>query len=499
MGRWLFVLGLACVSLRAAPVADNRLATYPAPAGAELNDTFDVRVRTPGGEWRELPAYLVRVRAVRDAAATTEPASMASFDFSGEVEVSVTHRSGPIQSARVRPLSLGIRPVVEGDRLAFTIKRPCDLSVEINGDIFHNLHLFARALPGAAPDPRAANVITFGPGLHELPEGRLKLLSGQRVYLAGGAVVRGSLMADGVEDVVISGRGIIEQGGGGKKTGDIWIANSRRVRVEGLILSGVRIGNSHDVTISDVKCISHVRWGDGIDVFSSRGVTIDRAFCRNSDDCLAVYGTRGSFKGSSSEIVLKNSTLWADVAHPILIGTHGNTSKPDVLEDITVSNIDILDQMERQLDYQGCMAINAGDSNLVRNVRFEDVRVEDFRQGQLVNLRVFFNRKYCTSPGRGIENVEFKDVSYTGTRANISIIAGYDDARKVRNVVFTNLVVNGTAITDTMPEKPGYFKAGDMAGIFVGEHVEGLVFRSSSETSDDEASVLRRNGGRFPH
>ena len=31
----------------------------------------------------------------------------------------------------------------------------------------------------------------------------------------------------------------------------------------------------------------------------------------------------------------------------------------------------ILDHREMQVDYQGCLAINAGDNNLVRNVRFE--------------------------------------------------------------------------------------------------------------------------------
>ena len=42
-------------------------------------------------------------------------------------------------------------------------------------------------------------------------------------------------------------------------------------------------------------------------------------------------------------------------------------------------------------------------------MRFEDIRIENFRQGQLVNLRIFFNEKYCKAPGRGIENVVFKN------------------------------------------------------------------------------------------
>jgi hypothetical protein len=174
---------------------------------------------------------------------------------------------------------------------------------------------------------------------------------------------------------------------------------------------------------------------------------------------------------------MKNSTLWADVAHPILIGTHGSTPNPVVLEDLTYQNLDILDHMEPQIDYQGCLSLNAGDSNLIRNVRFDNIRIENFRHGQLVNLRVFFNKKYCTSPGRGIENVLFRNVTYNGNNALTSIIAGYDDLRKVKNITFENLRINGKLITDKMPDKPGWYKTGDMAGFFIGEHVENVTFK----------------------
>lgn len=95
---------------------------------------------------------------------------------------------------------------------------------------------------------------------------------------------------------------------------------------------------------------------------------------------------------------MQNSTLWADVAHPIFIGLHGDVDRNEVMENLTYRNIDILDHREMQVDYQGCLAINAGDNNLVRNVRFENIRIENFRQGQLVNLRIFYNKKYCKAP-----------------------------------------------------------------------------------------------------
>ena len=132
---------------------------------------------------------------------------------------------------------------------------------------------------------------------------------------------------------------------------------------------------------------------------------------------------------------------------------------------------------EMQIDYQGCMSINTGDNNLVRNVRFENIRVENFRQGQLFNIRVFFNKKYCTAPGQGIENVLFKNISYNGTNANMSIITGYDSTRMIKNIVFENLRINGKLITDAMPDKPKWYKTADLANFYVGEHVEGIEFR----------------------
>ena len=343
----------------------------------------------------------------------------------------------------------------------------------MNGDIFHNLHLFANPIDQFIPEKKDTNLIYFGPGIHRLTNGKLKVTSGKTVYLAGGAVLMGQVLIEGVENVKLIGRGIIDHT---VKMG-VRVANSKNILVEGIFCTQCATGGSDHVVIRNVKSISYYGWGDGMNVFSSNNVLFDGVFCRNSDDCTTVYGTRGGFTGGCRNITMQNSTLWADVAHPILIGTHGNTPKPEVLEDLTYINIDILDHKEQQVDYQGCMSLNAGDSNLIRNVRFENIRVEDFRQGQLVNLRVFFNSKYCTSPGRGIENVLFKDITYNGKNAELSIIAGYDDQRKVKNVVFENLVINGAKITDDMKGKPGWFKTSDMARFFVGEHVEGITFK----------------------
>jgi len=396
--------------------------------------------------------------------------------------VRVVHNRGAVEAARVRPLSQGIKPSVQGDTLTFSLSHPANLSVEVNGDIFHNLHLFANPLDARRPSAKeikragrkGSKLVYFAPGVHRLPGDTLRVASGSMVYVDGGARVLGTLIVDGERDVRIYGRGEVHPAGRGA---GVYVKRSKKVEAEGIIVTQLPVGQSDSVAVTNVKAISSYGWGDGMNAFASSNVRYDSVFCRNSDDCSTIYATRMGFKGSCKNILMENSTLWADVAHPIMIGIHGNVEEPDTIENITYRNIDILDHQERQLDYQGCFAINCGDENLIRNLVFDNIRVEDFRLGRLVDIRIFYNKKYCLAPGRGIHNVLFKDIVYNGGRSELSIIAGYDDSRKVSGITFDNLVINGVRITDDMPGKPRWYKTGDMARIFIGEHVDDVVFK----------------------
>lgn len=476
-----YLLLLVLVLIGGTSFSKDRLVTWDAPQGVALNDDFTVKVRQQGGKWITLSTYLIKVDEVREGKHHVENASMVTFDFTGTVEVAVTCNREKVNMARVRPLSYNIPFQIKDNTILFSLERPGNLSVEVNGDIFHNLHLFANKPEENIPDKNDPNVIYYGPGIHEIADGELKVPSGKTVYLAGGSVLMGRVLMENVHDVKLVGRGIIDHS---VKKG-IWIANSQNVYVEGIVTTQCGTGGSDNVTIRNVKSISYYGWGDGMNVLASYNVLFDGVFCRNSDDCTTVYGTRLGFEGGCRNITMQNSTLWADVAHPIFIGIHGNSKEPEILENLNYINIDILDHQEKQLDYQGCMAINAGDNNLIRKVRFENIRVEDFRQGQLVNLRIFYNEKYCTAPGRGIEDVLFKNISYTGKNTELSVIEGYNEERKVKNIRFENLRINGKLIYDGMSDKPAWYKTSDMARIYVGAHTEGIVFNNNdSEVAD---------------
>lgn len=464
------------ITMQLFAVTKDSLVVYPLPDKVNKNSDFSVKVRKPGGKWLDVFVYNVKVDQVVGTGHSVQTAALASFDFSGAVEVQVTATKDKIVQSRIRPSAYHIPSKVKGNRITFVLNNPVNLSIEINNDIFHNLHLFANPLEINPPKPTDSNVIYFGPGIHEIPNEKLNVQSNKTVYLAGGAILKGQIRLDSVSNVTIRGRGMVDQE---IKLG-IHIANSKNIKVEGIFASQCLTGGSDQVAIENVKTISFFGWGDGMNVMASTNVQFYKVFIRSSDDCTTVYGTRKDFKGGCKNITMKNSTLWADVGHPILIGTHGNSDNPELLENLSYSNIDILDHKEKQQDYQGCLSINVGDNNTAKNVLFENIRIEDFREGQLLNLRVFYNAKYCTAPGSAIENVIFRNIDYSGKNACTSIIAGYNEQRKIKNIVFENLKINGILIHDSMEGKPKWYKTSDLANFFIGEHVEEVAFKKTN-------------------
>lgn len=467
---------------------ENSVVTYPVLSSVPVNNTFTVKARPIGGTWQKLDVYLVKLPLI-DAVTGRNQAqnsAMASFDFSGAVEVEVTYNPGGVEKFRVRPDSYGITPEVLGSTARFTLTEPRNLIVQVNDKTFDCLHLFANPIEQDPPAEGDRKVMYFGPGLHTHPDRVLHVPSGTTVYLAPGAVLTSNVVFEGVENSRLIGRGVIYNATGGA----IFVHASENIQIDGVTVLNPRyntitVAESRNISIRNLRSFSHLGWGDGIDIYCGENVTIDGCFLRNSDDCIAIYTHRWDWYGDTRNITVKNCTLWADVAHPINIGTHGNPDPdhPEVLENLTFTNIDICDHREPQVLYQGCIAINPGDGNLVRDVRVDNVRVEDFRQGQLVHMRVTFNPKYNTAPGRGIENVYLKDLTYTGTHADMSLLVGLDADHVIKDVTFENLRINGRLIADS-GGKPRWYLASDGVPMFVNDHVRNLRFLTTEEAAE---------------
>ncbi|KAF7591062.1 hypothetical protein BBP40_002022 [Aspergillus hancockii] len=465
----------------ASPAMNSTIKTYTFPAGLKATKSYSIQVKQSTGPLHAVEPY----NAIVSEANTTSGkgiehnTSFASFDFSGFVDVLVTYNNGPVKSAVVRPYSYGIQPTIKGNTISFSLDRPRNVVVQVNDDIFDTLQLFTNQIETNVPNLQDPNVLYFGLGIDNGPitgNGTLVVPSGKTVYLAPGAVVTSRLAFQNATSGAIRGRGVIAS----KSSGGILIEWSQNIIVEDILILGpkgfsVTTGSSKDVTISGVRSISSTGNGDGIDFFCSENILIDGVFLRNSDDNIALYQHRWEYYGNSKNITLQNSSLWADWAHPINIGTHGNTDNPETMDGVTIRNIDILDHREPQVWYQGCIAINPGDSNIIQNVHIEDVRVEDFRLGQLLNFRVMYNSKYNTSPGGGIRNVYVKDLAYNGSHANPALFLGYDKDRGISNVTFVNLKINGKVIDDKMA-KPAWYYTADFVPMFANEYVDGMNF-----------------------
>jgi hypothetical protein len=456
--------GTALLSVAAQAQTPPTLLTYDVPQAALYThhvDDFTVRVRVPGGEWQDLYEYRVKVDLD-----DPQTASMVYFDIAGPVEVAVKKNNGDVSRVEVRPASKGVRARLIGNTAYFTLTKPANISVEFDGDRLHNLHLFANPIDQSPPDPKGAGVIYFGPGIHVPPAGQtsFKIPSNTTVYIAGGALVRGQIDVVDADNVRILGHGIIEQSQEG-----LAIVKSRNVTIDGPIVVNpkhytVMCGQSTGLTIRNLKAFSAGSWTDGIDLMSCSDVRIDNVFLRNSDDTIAIYGRRGEYSGDARNYLITNSTLWPDVAHPINIGLHGDDKHPEVIENLVFRNIDVLGHDEDDRNYQGVMAITDGDNNLVRNVLFEDIRIDNIEEGMIFNFRAVFNEKYSLAPGRGIENVTIRNVRFKGGDINRSVIAGYAADRAVRDVTIENVRVGNKAL-----------KRSD---IDVGAFVENLVVKS---------------------
>lgn len=460
----------------------HRVFTYPAPEGAPLKDDYEVLIQPRGSkEWTRIDTYMAKVNAsIGNGKHAIREISYAFFDFTGDVFVKVISKKRKFTTAHIRPDYRGTIAHIQNDStVQFLLFQPENVSMEFDGNITNNLLLFTSKPPVSRQQAQAQakqegrKFIYYPSGFYNQQD-TIFVESNTTVYLAGGAYFTGTFAINDAKNVSILGRGIARPIHGYE---GCHVYRSKNVLVDGLILCTCPIGESQNVVLHDVRSISHPSWGDGLNVFGGcDGVLFDRVFCRNSDDCTTTYATRKGFSGSTRNVRMRNSTLWADVAHPIFIGIHGNPQVGDTIEHLVYENIDILGQAEPQVDYQGCMAINCGDGNIIRDVLFDNVRIEPIEEGSLFHVKVSYNQKYCTAPGKGVEDVTFRNIRYTGTVPNISVINGYDADRRIRNITFEGLKVNGQTIYDEMPDKPRWYATSDYVPMFVGSHVDGVVF-----------------------
>jgi hypothetical protein len=465
--------------------------SWPAPAGEALSEHYEVTV-----EGQPVPVYACRVSAMpfnqvwpgyQRPLDQTELAGFACWDMTDYVQVVVQSRR-PVESVVVRPMSLGIRPAVEANRIAFSLTRPGPVIVEVNGP-HHALHLFASPPEKDAPAPDASGVRYFGPGVHRV--GKIELKSNETVYIAGGAVVYGSLNAHGASGIRIAGRGILDvspypRGEGG---GAVRLSDCSDVTVEGIVMRDPDVWccslfGCRNMMVANVKLVGLWRYNaDGIDVCNSQNVQVRDCFVRAFDDALVIKGLK-SRRNSFDERPVRDVTfcrcvVWCDWGRAMEIGAE--TCAPEIA-DVVFQDCDIVRTTHIAMDIQH------GDRAAIRNIRFENIRVEiDERNPQprmqgnreekypanaesrycptLLEI-VIRKNNYSQDEQRGtVRDVVFADIAVSGPHTPPSSFRGFDAEHGVDGVTIANLRFNGQPIRDAQA-----------ARLHIGPHVRQVRF-----------------------
>jgi hypothetical protein len=434
-GFWVSAALLVCACSARADVV-----VYPQPA-PEIAPSADFAVHVIQCEQTQ-EAFVYEREAERKWESRHDGNSWTSFSHDGPVTVEVRRLAGGVESARIYPTSYGITPTIVDDQtIRFEVPRPnLKMAVIFNGDFkARPLLLFADPLETDIPAPGDPNVLYYAPGVHDV--GIVKVATGQTVYLAGGAYLRGAFELEKNHDIVIRGRGILS--GERFKHNECHMINGDdeeigRITVEGITIIHapfycVRI-HGYDNLVDNVKMMTWQYNGDGVEN-GVRGRVQD-SFFKCNDDGVKLY-----FYGNTVE----RCVFWhLENGSPFQISWNMDW---DAWQ-IRVTDCDVI-RTEHQWDNNNLGVINANHSGKahMKEYVFEDIRVEN------CDWRLFYIRLHDREqdPGpdkRGnISNFIIRD--FTATDCNLqrpNVLQGLDPEHRVFDFTFENLKINGKYI-----------------------------------------------------
>ena len=291
----------------------------------------------------------------------TEEAYVVSFDLNGNSVMEITAEEDFI-SYELRPKRYALSDSRVGNTVTLTIEKPMQFVFEADGR-HHALHVFANP-QSQVP---AGDIIYYGKGEHKAD--LIWLESNQTLYIDEGAVVHGVIYAKDAENIRILGRGVLDSSlyrrgnddnEGGREIinalydkgftpldmkyyGNLVLNHCRNVHIEGIIFkdaplwSVITRNECEDIVMDNIKLVGQWRYNaDGIDICTSKNVTIKNSFIRAFDDC---FVARGAYlegeTGNVENVTVENCVIWCDWGKSIEIWCG---HKPTAIRNITVQN-----------------------------------------------------------------------------------------------------------------------------------------------------------------
>lgn len=439
------------------PASAATVVTYPAPSGTPTTNQYTVRV---GG----------RSSFVH----TTGSGTFTNFSFGGG-PVSVTVTTSVDSSTPVlRPRDAAVRVTRIAPRTySFTLPETGHYSFEINPDTdaYPPLFLFANPLEVSPPTGDTPTTRYVGPGYWTINStgqivpgstgagGTYAVPAGTRLYLAGGAILRGKIRigsdaegGGGADGVAVTGRGIVDSTAVSDHGRPLRINNSHDVTIDGPIFLGqkhwgVVARQSSHVTLRNIKVINWLDddgtgTPDGIDLVASDNVDVDTAFVRSYDDGIAIKSSMSdnTWMGPSTLIYIHDSVVFNGRAGNALeIGRE--TAAP--ITDVAYENIDVIHKLARSDPYQrDALSIFVRDDSDVSGISYRDIRVEECQERYL-GFQV-------TGTG-SLTNVDVEDVTFAGGPTALPTVLTGNVNGPLDDVDFRGLRFNGGSTLVTRP------------------------------------------------
>jgi len=352
-----------------------------------------------------------------------------------------------ISKVEIKPANLNMKYSVEGNLLRISGATPCKAAITINDDYTKPIYLFINAPKLEEWERLPQNTIRFEPGIHEI--GNYKITeSNQTIYLEEGAILKGTIYADSVDNLKILGYGIID---GRDPKHALKLSHTNNIEINGpLVMSRngwtISISQCNHVSIKNVKILSSDVYSDGIDLLATSHVMIDNVFIRNQDDCITIKTKKYNYSLNVEDITVKNSMLWS--------GNRGNAMEigweldADYVRNILYKNIDVIRKETNQGHpfKRGAISIHHVGNAKISDIKYEDIRIESVFEN-LIWIELIPANKWG-SGGGSIENVFFKNIEYT-KGIDVPIVINYGTSGKINNVGFEGLKIKNKTIQST--------------------------------------------------
>ena len=360
-----------------------------------------------------------------------------SFDFKNEkVTVEVTCNF-TVNSVVIRPKSDNVAFTKTGNIITFELNDPKYLKIQIN-DGKRPLYIFSDSTEVAETNAK----YYYGPGVHDVGT-RFPIDANSTVYIAGGAVLEGTLLLKG-PNIKIRGRGILSSG---YLEWSEWNKGARNIAMLYDDPAGTSGFNYHEY--SGIVMLNSPGWfSNGYGKYRSLLNLKAIGWVRNSDyphlcgngiarNCFVFNNDDGLITNTGNNNTYQNCIVDKGPFGRTIVSLGNNNQEYNLWEDVDV----IADEMIN--GKYGSIAIIESKGVYKRNYIFRNIRIED----GVAPSQPFV---YINADNLKVNNLTFENITLETVRNNPGTITTLNGAT-VSDIVFRCIKIAGaykTSLTD---------------------------------------------------